>query len=209
MKNTIIRLALVSLSLTLIFHARASTNGDNLLGVGAGSRALGGVGVAAPPDALGAISANPAALSLLPDGPKSETDLSVTFFLPHVSASVGNLTADSAGKTYLIPSLALAGPLGAKNDPWQYGLAVYGVSGLGVDYYYETFRLIGFPAIVEHHLSVGLGSRLSDRSSLDAGYTHAFRNTITEQGTNLLGSPVTLSSRLSEDSFELGFKYRF
>ena len=39
MKNTIIRLALVSLSLTLIFHARASTNGDNLLGVGAGSRA--------------------------------------------------------------------------------------------------------------------------------------------------------------------------
>jgi long-chain fatty acid transport protein len=112
MKNTIIRLALVSLSLTLIFHARASTNGDNLLGVGAG-------------------------------------------------------------------------------------------------YYYETFRIIGFPAIVEHHLSVGLGYRLSDRSSLDAGYTHAFRNTITEQGTNLLGSPVTLSSRLSEDSFELGFKYRF
>jgi long-chain fatty acid transport protein len=419
MKNTVIRLALLLSFLILIFRAHASTNGDNLLGVGASSRALGGVGVASPQDALGAISTNPAALSFLPDEQESETELSFTFFVPHVSASVGSLTADSAAKTYIIPSLSLAGPLGAKDDPWQYGFAVYGATGLGVDYrhtaidttlaptpyplvagghtqlqvleaapslayrissewsaglalnagygrldlgsgsknglglgaqpglsfkaseqlavgfayvtpqaitykgvtdldgdgkpdnlelespqqvkfgvgyqpvpgslliawdlqwvnwggakgykdfdwqdswvfglgvqfdaiprrlviragysfgnnpvkthngwngtgapanvtnvqgkfvnnyYYETFRVIGFPAIVEHHVSLGLGYRLGDRSSLDVGYTHAFKNTITEQGTNLLGAPVTLSSRLSEDSFELGLKYRF
>ena len=418
MKNTVLRFAFLSALLTPIFNAHASTNGDNLLGVGASSRALGGMGVAAPPDALGAVSANPAALSFLPDGQKSGIDLSLTFFLPHVSASVGSLTADSAAKTYLIPSLAVAGPFGAKEDAWQYGLVVYGVSGLGVDYrhtaidttlaptpfplvagahtelqileaapavayrvspewsvgvalhadygrldlgngfkdgfgfgvqpglafkaseqltlglayvspqtitykgvtdfdgdgiadnltlespqqvkfglgyqlvpgrlliasdgqwvnwggargykdfgwqdswilglgvqfdaipkrlviragysfgnnpvkahngwdgtgapgnvpnvqgkfvnnyYYETFRLIGFPAIVEHHLSLGFGYRISDRASLDVGYTHAFRNTLTERGTNLLGAPVTLRSRLSEDSFELGFQYR-
>ncbi|MFA5057320.1 MAG: outer membrane protein transport protein, partial [Opitutaceae bacterium] len=134
MKNTIIRLALLSSLLTPIFNALASTNGDNLLGVGAASRALGGVGVAAPPDVLGALSANPAALGFLPNGQKSGADLSFTFFLPHVSASVGSLTADSAGKTYLIPSLAVVGPLEAKDGPWTYGISVYGVSGLGVDY---------------------------------------------------------------------------
>jgi long-chain fatty acid transport protein len=419
MKKSVIRLALLSSFLALIHNARASTNGDNLLGEGASSRALAGVGVAAPQDAIGAISANPATLSLLTDDQKSDFDLATTLFVPHVSASVGSLAADSAGKVYIIPSLAIAGPFGGKNDPWQYGFAVYGVSGLGVDYrhtaidttlapspyplvaggrtqlqilevapsvayrfspdwsagvafhadygsldlgngkkngfgfgaqpglsfkasdqvtlgltyvspatitykgvtdfdgdgvldnlklespqqvkfgvgyhvipgsllivsdiqwvnwanatgykdfdwqnswvyglgvqfdaipgklvlragyafgnnpvkthngwngtgapanvtdvqgkfvnnyYYETFRIIGFPAIVEQHASVGLSYRLSAGSSLDLGYTHAFKNTIAERGTNLLGAPVTLSSSLSEDSFELGFHHRF
>jgi long-chain fatty acid transport protein len=419
MKSTIIRCALLALFLTLVSSAHASTNGDNLLGEGSASRTLGGTGVAAPQDAVGAISANPATLSLLTDEQQSDFDLSTTLFFPHVSASVGSLTATSAGKVYIIPSLGIAGPLGAKNDPWQYGLAVYGVSGLGVDYrhtaidttlaptpyplvaasltqlqilevapsvayrlspewsaglalhadygtlnlgsgikdgfgfgaqpglsfkasdsvtlgltyvspatitykgvtdlngdgipdnlklespqqvkfgvgiqvipgsllvatdfqwvnwagatgykdfdwkdswvygvgvqfdaipkklvlragynfgnnpvkahngwngagspanvtnvqgkfvnnyYYETFRIIGFPAVVEQHVSIGLSYRLGAGSSLDFGYTHAFRNTVTEQGTNLLGAPTTLSSRLSEDSLELGFHHRF
>ncbi len=117
MKQIIIRFALLPSFLTLLSTARASTDGDNLLGEGATSRALGGVGVAAPQDAIGAISANPATLSFLPVGPGSEVDLAVTVFLPHVSATVGSLTVDSAAKTYFIPSLAVAGPLGPKDDP--------------------------------------------------------------------------------------------
>jgi len=407
------------LALVAVSGARASTNGDNLLGVGATARALGGVGTAAPQDALGAISGNPAALSFLATELPSEFDVSLTFFVPHVAARVGALSADSAAKTYPIPSLGVAGPLGDKNGPWQYGIAAYGVSGLGVDYrqtaidttlaptpyplvaggrtqlqilevapslaykfsaewslglaldvdygrldlgsstkdgfgvgvqpgvvfrptpqlslgasyisgksitykgvvdfdgdgaadnleleapqqvafgaayefvpggllvaadakwvnwsdakgykdfdwrdawvygvgvqfdaipkqlvlragytfgdnpvkahnnfvgtgapanvtnvqgkyvnnyYYETFRIIGFPAIVEQHVSFGLSYRLGARSTIEAGYTHAFKQTITEQGTNLLGAPTTLSSSLSEDSFELGLKYQF
>ncbi len=77
------------------------------------------------------------------------------------------------------------------------------------NYYYETFRIIGFPAVVEQHVSFGLGYRFDERSSLDLGYTHAFKNTITEQGTNLVGAATTLSSTLSEDSFEVGFHHRF
>ena len=419
MKNIVIRLALLSLFPALIHNARASTNGDNLLGEGASSRALAGADIASPQDAVGAISGNPATLSFLADDKKSDFDLSTTLFVPHVSASVGSLTADSAGKVYIIPSLAVAGAFGAKDNSWQYGFAVYGVSGLGVDYrhtaidttlaptsyplvaggrtqlqileaapsvayrfspewsaglafhadygsldlangakhgfgfgaqpglsfkasdqltfglsyvspasitykrvtdfdgdgaldnlklespqqvkfgvgyklvpgrvliasdlqwvnwagsegyisfdwkdswvfglgvqfdavpdklvlragysygnnpvkahngwngagapanvtdvqgkfvnnyYYETFRIIGFPAIVEQHVGLGISYRFSAASSLDLGYTHAFKNTITEQGTNLLGAPVILSSSLSEDSFEVGFHHRF
>ena len=419
MRNFFIRLALLASFLGFAGHVVASTNGDNLLGEGAISRSLAGVDIAAPQDAVGAISANPATLSLLTEDQQADFDLSTTLFFPHVSAGVGSLTAKSAGKVYLIPSLGIAGPLGAKGNPWQYGLAVYGVSGLGVDYrntaidttlaptayplvaggltqlqilevapsvayrfstgwsaglafhadygtlnlgggtkdgfgfgaqpglsfkaseeltfgltyvspaaitykgvtdfdgdgtpdnlklespqqvrfgvgyhlvpgsllivsdiqwvnwaaatgykdfdwkdswvyglgvqfdaiprtlvlragysfgsnpvkahngwngagapgnvtnvqgkfvnnyYYETFRIIGFPAIVEQHLSFGLSYRFGERSSLDLGYTHAFKNTINEQGTNLLGAPITLSASLSEDSFELGFHHRF
>lgn len=77
------------------------------------------------------------------------------------------------------------------------------------NYYYETFRIIGFPAIVEEHASVGASFRVGEHSSIDVGYTHAFRKRITERGTNLLGAPVTLSSALSEDSLELAFAHRF
>ncbi len=419
MNRNFLRLALLPLTLGLLTGVHASTNGDNMLGIGATARALGGIGVAAPQDALGAISGNPAGLSYLATDLPSEYDLSLTAFLPHVSATVGTVTAKSAPKTYLIPSFGVAGPLGDKGGPWQYGFAVYGVSGLGVDYrkttidttlgptpyplvaggrtelqilevapslaykvssewslglaldlqyarlnlggptksgysaglqpgivfkpselvslgvtyisgkpvnykevvdfdgdgtadnlklespqqfafgaayefvpgrvriaadarwvdwggakgykdfdwqdswvyglsvqieaipkqlvlraaytfsdnpvkthnnfdgtgapanvtnvqgkyvnnyYYETFRVVGFPAVVENHLSFGLSYRLGEHSTIDLGYTHAFKGTITEQGKNLLGAPTTLSSSLSEDSFELGFHHRF
>ena len=41
-------------------------------------------------------------------------------------------------------------------------------------YYYETFRIIGFPAIVEKHLTLGAGYRFTERFSMNLGYMHAF-----------------------------------
>ncbi len=76
-------------------------------------------------------------------------------------------------------------------------------------YYYETFRIIGFPAIVKQHVTFGIGYEISNRFALNAGYTHAFEETITESGTSPEGQPVTLSSKLSEDSVEFGFTWRF
>ena len=77
------------------------------------------------------------------------------------------------------------------------------------NYYYQTFRVVGFPAIVENHLSFGLSYAFDNRSSLEIGYTHSFRYTVTEQGLNLLGASTTISSTLSEDSYEVGYRYRF
>ncbi len=76
-------------------------------------------------------------------------------------------------------------------------------------YYFETFRIIGFPAIVKQHATVGVGYEISNRFALNAGYTHAFKETITENGTNVFGQSTTLSSQLSEDSVEFGFTWRF
>jgi long-chain fatty acid transport protein len=76
-------------------------------------------------------------------------------------------------------------------------------------YYYETFRIIGFPAIVKQHITLGVGYEFSKRFAVNAGYTHAFKEDITESGTNFAGMPVTLESSLSEDSLEFGFTWRF
>jgi len=75
-------------------------------------------------------------------------------------------------------------------------------------YYYETFRVIGFPAIVEHHLTAGLGYRFSDRFSLDAGFVYAFSNSIKERGFGFSG-PVTIASELEEYGADFGLSWRF
>jgi len=419
MKTNLIRLSLLSSLLLPLATLHASTEGDNLIGIGAGARTLGGTSVASPTDATGAIADNPAGLGLLPTTKLSELDASVTDFLPHISAQVDGLTAHSASKNYPIPALALAGPITNTDGALLWGLAVYGVSGLGVDYigtsidtalaptafplvagsrtelklgeiapalayrissewsvglavdvdygrldlgdggrhgfgvgvqpgvtfkptdaltlgvsyvsakpityknvtdfdgdgtldklklaspqqvkfglgyelipgrlhlssevswvnwagaagysdfgwqntwnyavgldyavipgqlnlrvgydfgndpvkaengfngagapgnvtsvqgknvpnyYYQTFRIIGFPALVDQHLSLGLEYHATEHVAIDLGYTHSFKNAITESGTNLLGAPVTLSSSLSEDSIEVGVKYSF
>lgn len=414
--HTIPRFAVATLALAMISAASASTEGDNLIGIGTISRSLGGNDIAAPQDALGAISQNPAALSFLPQGPASEGEFSLTLFVPHVSTSVGGVTANSAPKTYPIPSFGYSGQIGGS---WQFGIAAYGVTGLGVDYrnsavnatlgptpyplvaadytqleilevapslsykvspewsvglavdidygllnlgsgtksgigagvepaveyrpagdpfsfgisytspkpityngvvdldgngpdnlelespqqfalggayelvpgrllavadakwinwngaagysdfawqntwvyglglqfdaipktlvlragytygdnpvtahndfvgtgspsnvtevqghfvnnyYYETFRIVGFPAVVENHAALGFSYSLGRGATLDVGYTHAFKNTVSEVGTNLLGAPTTLASSLSEDSYEIGLSWRF
>lgn len=76
-------------------------------------------------------------------------------------------------------------------------------------YYYETFRLVGFPAIAEHHITFGAGYDINSKFAIHAGYMHAFSNSITETGTNVLGNAATIKSTMSEDSYELGFSWRF
>ena len=44
---------------------------------------------------------------------------------------------------------------------------------------------------------------------MNLGYMHAFENTISEKGTNPLGQPVTLTSKLYEDSLDFGLTWYF
>jgi long-chain fatty acid transport protein len=76
-------------------------------------------------------------------------------------------------------------------------------------YYFETFRTIGFPAIIEHHITVGIGYDVTEHFAINAGYMHAFANTITATGTNLASQPTTLKSKLSEDGVDLGLSWKF
>jgi long-chain fatty acid transport protein len=141
MKKTIY--SAVCMTASLLFACLAlATNGDNLIGVGPISRAMGGTGIAAPQDAISAVFANPAAMCVGPYCPNTEVDFAGTLFMPDVNAKVsgpgigGTVNAKSNDSTYAIPAIGLSVPVGDQLQLplWRFGLAAYGVSGLGVDY---------------------------------------------------------------------------
>jgi long-chain fatty acid transport protein len=419
MRKLIIVLTIV-LAMALSAAVAMATNGDNLMAIGPISRSMGGVGIAAPQDAISAVFSNPAAMCFGPYCPNSEFNFAGTLFAPKVDAKInlGGTTyqANSSETLYAIPAIGISVPLTNTLPLWRFGLAAYGVSGLGVDYrntaldqprfagyggfplaageytslqimkfapsiafepnskfsiglaahidyasldmrsgsstgygfgvqlgaiykphdrvslgvtyitpqtvthsnvadfdgngsadnldlqspqqlgagiafdvipntflvelngkwinwsnakgyndfdwqdqyvfgigaqykvtpklahragynygrnpvnehnnfnglapkqvqgktmptyYYETFRAIGFPAVVEHHMTFGIGYEFTNRFGIHLGYTHAFSNSIKEQGTALNGQPVSIQSTLSEDSYEFGLTWRF
>lgn len=114
----------------------SATNGDNLIGVGPVSRAMGGTGIAAPQDAISATFSNPAAMNVGPYCPKSHFDFATTLFAPKADAKITladtvELSADSDQKVYLVPAFGITTPI---NSDLRIGLAAYGITGLGVDY---------------------------------------------------------------------------
>lgn len=76
-------------------------------------------------------------------------------------------------------------------------------------YYYETFRIVGFPAVVEQHITLGFTYEISKTMALNFAYMHALEADVVETGTGPAGAPVTLKSTLSEDSLEAGLAWRF
>ena len=141
MKNTTKTLTGL-LSTALASTSALATNGDNLIGIGPISRAMGGTGIAAPQDAISAVFANPAAMCFTPGCAYSEVNFGGTLFMPQTSGSVSLMTpdgpyeasADSKKNVYAIPAIGLSVPIDPETRRWRFGLAAYGVSGLGVDY---------------------------------------------------------------------------
>lgn len=124
----------------LLSSTALATNGDNLIGIGPISRAMGGVGIAAPQDAISAVFANPSAQCFGPFCPSTEVNFAATAFIPDVQTQITNTTgtykADSDDEIYMIPAFGLSVPISQGLNPplWRFGMAAYGVSGLGVDY---------------------------------------------------------------------------
>jgi long-chain fatty acid transport protein len=73
---------------------------------------------------------------------------------------------------------------------------------------YEMLRIIGFPAIVESHLTIGGSYKITDDMSIHLAYMHAFENTISETSA---GGPmaVTLASDLEEDTYSFSLAWAF
>lgn len=111
-----------------------ATNGDNLIGVGTESRAMGGVGVGMNVGTDN-VFRNPA---WIVDLKGFNASFGATAFMPQVSASVGPLTgvgngvsADSKADFSVIPSVSHSDHI---NENLSYGVGMFGVSGMGVDY---------------------------------------------------------------------------
>ena len=78
------------------------------------------------------------------------------------------------------------------------------------EYYYETFRLIGFPALAEHHITVGIGYEFTQTFSVNMGYMHAFKNKLKETGSDPFGNEgVEIESELTENAIDFGLTWRF
>lgn len=188
MKKYVLCSAVFLTALLVLAPLALATNGSNLIGVGPMSRSMGGVGVAAPQDAIGAIFANPAAICFGPFCPGAQADFSGTYFKPTVE---GKMTASSpAGvasgsdtsdtKPSAIPALGISSPISPK---WRFGVGAYGVSGMGVSYkesdlplpgnLYTKLEVMNFAPnvayLINPNFSVGANFLVSYQN-LDLGY---------------------------------------
>lgn len=133
MKKT--KLALAIATTAMVSTPVLATNGDNLIGLGAHSRALGGTGTAAFYGSENALT-NP---GLLGKSQGTEFTIGGTIFKPNVKATTNvasmnypapvSMTSDN--DTNIIPEVSLSTRL---TDHWTFGLGIFGSAGMGVDY---------------------------------------------------------------------------
>lgn len=145
MKNKITGSLITAMGIGLVTQAYA-TNGVNLIGIGPISRALGGTGIAAPQDAVSAVFSNPAAMCISESCSQPQFDFSLTTFMPSTDATLSmgpnTFKGDSDSDLYFIPALGVSLPLGENGSHWRAGMAIYGISGLGVDYEGEAISSV-------------------------------------------------------------------
>ncbi|HEX9242619.1 MAG TPA: outer membrane protein transport protein, partial [Anaeromyxobacter sp.] len=103
-----------------------ATNGMRLTGFGPVQQSMGGASVAAPLDAVTAVT-NPAGLSLL----APQIEVAGAAFSPTVKYDIGGQGATSSRPTDFLPTLAAAF---RANDAITVGVAALGTAGMGVDY---------------------------------------------------------------------------
>ncbi|MBN2815254.1 MAG: outer membrane protein transport protein [Campylobacterales bacterium] len=132
MKKTI-KLAVVA-ALALGTTSAFATNGSTLIGVGAKSRGMAGVGIGMGHGAESAL-VNPALITTIEKD--HEVSFGGTVFMPNVSTEITNSAAGSLGKETsaanmnVIPAVSIANKV---NDNFYWGIGIWGTAGMGVDY---------------------------------------------------------------------------
>ena len=138
------KLVLVALSASLLL----ATNGDNLIGLGAKSRAMGGVGIATYFGAENVL-ANPA---MIAKSKGDQVDFGATLFMPDVQANGTKSDADIS----IMPEVFSSAKI---DDDWAFGIGMFGAAGMGTDYRGEAslmdartnLMLMKFAPTVSYH----------------------------------------------------------
>ncbi len=205
-----------------------ATDGDNLIGIGPVSRAMGGVGLAAPQDAISAIFANPAAMCFGSYCPHSEVVFGGTLFSATVKSTIdlsgmgmGSASATSRMNSFVVPAIAVTSPITGK---LRLGVGAYGVSGMGVDYkdrgplyrnpdtgqdLYTKLEIMKFVASlgyrINQHFSIGAALSM-DYGNLDlaAGGSHNYAvglklGALWHQGIVNFGFSYTTPQKITHD----------
>ncbi len=181
---------IISISL-ISAMALFATNGDGLIGLGAKSRAMGGVGIATYFGAENVLS-NPALISNSKGG---QIDFGATYFAPSIKTNGSKSKADKN----VIPEVSVSEKV---NSNFAYGIGMYGSAGMGVDFRDSNnpslmkartnLLLMKFaPAIAYHKSSFAIGfAPVIQYGSLDIAY---------KNGTTQVGEGTS-------DDFGLGFE---
>jgi long-chain fatty acid transport protein len=170
-----IRVALSLMILLAVTSPIQATNGMKAIGVGPAQRSMGGVGVALPLDS-GVTVTNPAGMADL----GRRLDVGATYFSPDVGyrahSTAGMVTHDDAFISSdrgpcVMPALGFIMPL---NAAWSFGLGIYGVCGMGVDYPSNLYHNVTYTEYgllqIAPALSWRLNSKTSIGAALDLGY---------------------------------------
>jgi len=130
-KSTLTKIVTLSLITATTLQA---TNGDNLIGVGAKARGMGGAGVAISHGAESALS-NPALITSV-EG--TEISFGGTIFMPTIKTSINAPMAAQMGDGFtsdadmsMIPEVSIATKI---DDNWYIGIGMWGTAGMGTDY---------------------------------------------------------------------------
>ena len=185
MKKTI-KLALVA-AVALGSTSAFATNGDILIGIGAKTRGMGGVGIGMSHGAESALQ-NPALITSVKG---TEISFGGTIFMPDVEVEMsgpgGSFGAEkSDADMNVIPSVSIAQELG---DGFYVGVGMWGTAGMGVDYRGDAnaFNMVtnlqlmsfGVPlAYATEGFSVGV-TPILQYGALDIDYAGALRTDAT------------------------------
>lgn len=184
MRKTKIALAIAASA--MISTPVLATNGDNLIGLGAQSRALGGTGTAAFFGSENALT-NPA---LLGKAQGTEFAIGGTLFKPDVKAEANTFSPDgskvsqtSEADTNIIPEVSLSTRI---NDNWTFGLGIFGSAGMGTDFRdtdelingYSNLQLMKFaPSLAYNDGNFGIGfAPVIQYGALDINYNFMGNN---------------------------------
>jgi len=73
------------------------------------------------------------------------------------------------------------------------------------DFDIAVFNLIGFPAITEHHITLGLGYEFTKNFSIDLAYKHAFNKKVRAED----GSGGFVEAQNAQNAISIGLNWKF
>jgi len=214
------------LSSAVLSSASFATNGDNMIGVTPASEAMGGIGVGMPVGSVDSIFRNPAWM-------QTEKGFTVSFggilFMPSVKGRYKDSVVGDTGYVssradfFTVPEIGITNRI---SDNLVFGIAAYGVSGMGTDYRNKDGRLANMhttlqfmrviPAIsykINPNLSIGVGIDLA-WGSLDLGanvynpITNAYHNGGGGQSSSYgIGGQIGIAYTMN-DNIYFGLNYQ-
>ena len=196
----------VALAISLVGTSAYAINGDLLIGLGAKSRAMGGVGVAKSHGAESAL-VNPAMLSSISG---TEFSLTSTFFMPVAYYDGGAGEQYSTSDFTVIPEFSMATKL---NDNFYVGFGIWGVGGLGADYSKSGTAATGGDGTMQMVTSLGLmkvGVPLAyEKNGFSVGVTPILQYGDLDIHFNMPTTPGNYKTVGDGDGKDIGFGYNF